>query len=44
MSINDITKTSCVVYITTIDNKKYNRKIEHIDYLVNKSEVKQINH
>ncbi len=42
MTINDITKTSCVVYITMIDNKKYNRKIEHIDYIFNKSDVKQI--
>lgn len=40
ISISDITKTSFVCNIITIDNKKYNRKIEHEDYIVNKSEIK----
>jgi len=40
LSITDITKTSFVMNVVTIDNKKYNRKIAHEDFLVNKSEVK----
>ena len=40
ITITDITKTSFVCNVITIDNKKYNRKISHEDYLVNKSEFK----
>ena len=40
LSVSDITKTSFVMNVVTIDNKKYNRKISHEDFLVNKSEVK----
>ena len=40
ISISDITKTSFVFNVVTIDNKKYNRKISHEDYIVNKSEAK----
>jgi hypothetical protein len=38
--ITDITKTSFVFNVIMIDNKKYNRKISHEDFLVNKSEFK----
>ena len=40
LSVSDITKTSFVMNVVTIDNKKYTRKIEHEDFFVNKSEVK----
>ena len=40
ISISDITKTSFVFNVVTIDNKKYNRKLSHEDYIVNKSEFK----
>ena len=40
ITITDITKTSFVFNVIMIDNKKYNRKISHEDYLINKSEFK----
>ena len=40
ITITDITKTSFVFNVIMIDNKKYNRKIAHEDYLINKSEFK----
>ena len=40
ITITDITKTSFVFNVIMIDNKKYNRKISHEDYLVNKREFK----
>ena len=40
ITITDITKTSFVFNVIMIDNKKYNRKISHEDFLVNKSEIK----
>jgi len=40
ITITDITKTSFVFNVIMIDNKKYNRKITHEDFLVNKSEFK----
>ena len=40
VTITDITKTSFVFNVIMIDNKKYNRKISHEDYVVNKSEFK----
>jgi hypothetical protein len=40
ITITDITKTSFVFNVIMIDNKKYNRKISHEDFLINKSEFK----
>ena len=40
LSVSDITQTSFVINVVTIDNKKYTRKIEHEDFLVNKSDLK----
>ena len=40
ITITEITKTSFVFNVIMIDNKKYNRKISHEDYLINKSEFK----
>lgn len=40
ITITDITKTSFVFNVIMVDNKKYNRKISHEDYLINKSEFK----
>ena len=40
ITITDITKTSFVFNVIMIDNKKYNRKISHEDFLINKSELK----
>jgi hypothetical protein len=40
ITITDITKTSFVFNVIMIDNKKYNRKISHEDFVINKSEFK----
>ena len=42
ITITDITKTSFVFNVIMIDNKKYNRKISHEDFLINKSEFKSV--
>ena len=42
MTINDITKTSAVLNIITIDNKKYKKKIAHEDYILDKNDVKKM--
>ena len=42
MTITDITKTSAVLNIITIDNKKYKKKIEHEDYILDKNDVKKM--
>ena len=41
-TITDITKTSFVVNVITIDKKKYNRKLGHDDFIVDKSDLKRI--
>ena len=42
MTITDITKTSAVLNIITIDNKKYKKKIDHEDYILDKNDVKKM--
>jgi hypothetical protein len=42
MTITDITKTSAVLNIITIDNKKYKKNIDHEDYILDKNDVKKM--
>ena len=41
VSVVDITKTSFVLNVVMIDNKKYNRKIQHDEFIVDKNDVKK---
>jgi len=41
VSIVDVTKSSFVFNVIMIDNKKYNRKIHHDDFIVDKNELKK---
>ena len=41
VSIIDVTKSSFVFNVIMIDNKKYNRKIHHDDFIVDKNELKK---
>jgi len=41
VSIVDITKSSFVLNVVMIDNKKYNRKIHHDDFIVDKNDLKK---
>jgi len=41
VSIVDVTKTSFVLNVVMIDNKKYNRKLHHDDFIVDKNELKK---
>ena len=40
INVSDILNSSFILNVITIDNKKYNRKIAHEDYIINKSEFK----
>ena len=41
VSIVDITKTSFVLNVVMIDNKKYNRKLHHDEFIVDKNDLKK---
>lgn len=41
VSIVDVTKTSFVLNVVMIDNKKYNRKLHHDDFIVDKNDLKK---
>jgi len=41
VSVVDVTKTSFVLNIVMIDNKKYNRKLHHDNFIVDKNDLKK---